>query len=179
MRARWCNTPDRVKRLKLPVSGNALQKLIYNFSFRLFNEREKATLSTEELNSIYHIPIATTAAPKVKFLKSKAAEPPAELPKDGISIGLNKYRGIEQQVRVTQRDRRRHLYIIGQTGTGKSSFMKHMIEQDLASGNGLCIVEPHGDFAEHAVSVIPHERINDVIYFNPSDLEMPLGTEYA
>ncbi len=157
------------------VSGNALQKLIYNFSFRLFNEREKATLSTEELNSIYHIPIATTAAPKVKFLKSKAAEPPAELPKDGISIGLNKYRGIEQQVRVTQRDRRRHLYIIGQTGTGKSSFMKHMIEQDLASGNGLCIVEPHGDFAEHALSVIPQERINDVIYFNPSDLEMPLG----
>lgn len=157
------------------MTGRALQKLIYNFSFRLFNEREKLVLSTEEVNSLYHFPIATTAAPKVKFLKSKSSEPPAELPKDGISIGVNKFRGIETQVRISQRDRRRHLYIVGQTGTGKSSFMKHMIEQDLAAGNGLCIVEPHGDFAEHALSVIPHERINDVIYFNPSDLEMPLG----
>ena len=132
-------------------------------------------LSTEELNSIYHLPIATTAAPKVKFLKSKASEPPAELPREGIGIGINKYRGIENEIRITKRDRRRHLYIIGQTGTGKSSFMKHMIEQDLASGNGLCIIEPHGDFAEHALSVIPQERMNDVVYFNPADIEMPLG----
>lgn len=162
--------------LKLhPASGRSLQKLIYNFAFRIFNEREQVVLSTEEVNSLYHLPIATTAAPKVKFLKSKAAEPPAELPREGIVVGINKYRGITNEVRITGRDRRRHLYIIGQTGTGKSSFMKHMIEQDLAAGNGLCIVEPHGDFAEHALSVIPQSRINDVIYFNPSDLEMPLG----
>lgn len=165
-----------LNKLKLNrATGSALQKLIYNFSFRLFNNKEKLVLSTEELNSLYHLPIATTAAPKVKFLKSKASEPPAELPREGIVIGTNKYRGIENDVRITQRDRRRHLYIIGQTGTGKSSFMKHMIEQDLAAGNGLCIIEPHGDFAEHALSVVPRERVNDVIYFNPADLEMPLG----
>ncbi|MEK7615610.1 MAG: DUF87 domain-containing protein [Patescibacteria group bacterium] len=157
------------------LTGNALQKLIYNFSFRLFNEREKMILSTEELNSLYHFPTAATAAPKVKFLKSKASEPPAELPREGVVIGLNKFRGIENQVRISPKDRRRHLYIIGQTGTGKSSFMKHMIEQDLANGEGLCVIEPHGDFAEHALSVIPQERINDVVYFNPSDLEMPFG----
>ena len=157
------------------MTGKALQKLIYNFSFRLFNNRETMVISTEELNSLYHFPMAATAAPKVKFLKSKASEPPAELPKEGISIGINKFRGVENQIRISTKDRRRHVYILGQTGTGKSSFMKHMIEQDLISGNGLCIVEPHGDFAEHALSVIPPERLQDVIYFNPSDLEMPLG----
>ncbi len=158
-----------------PQTDSALQKLIYNFSFRLFDNRQRVVLSTEEINSLYHFPIATTAAPRVKFLKAKASEPPPELPKEGVIIGTNKYRGIESQIRVSTRDRRRHLYILGQTGTGKSSFMKHMIEQDLIAGNGLCIIEPHGDFAEHALSVIPRERINDVIYFNPSDLEMPLG----
>ena len=157
------------------MTGGALQKLIYNFAFRLFNEKENLVLSTEEVTSLYHVPIAATSAPKVKFLKSKSAEPPAELPRDGVVIGVNKFRGIENMVRLTQRDRRRHLYIIGQTGTGKSSFMKHMIEQDLAEGQGLCIIEPHGDFAEHALSVVPQERMQDVIYFNPSDLEMPLG----
>lgn len=157
------------------LDGRALNKLIYNFSFRLFDDKQKILLSTEELNSIYHLPIATTAAPKVKFLKAKAAEPPTDLPREGIVIGVNHYRGVENEVRITPRDRRRHLYIIGQTGTGKSSFMKHMIEQDLVLGNGLCVIEPHGDFAEHALSVVPHERVNDVVYFNPSDLEMPLG----
>ena len=157
------------------LAGKSLNKLTYNFAFRLFNESEKLVLSTEEVNSLYHVPIHATAAPKVKFLKSKASEPPAELSHEGIIIGTNKFRGIETNVRMTQGDRRRHLYIIGQTGTGKSSFMKHMIEQDLESGNGLCIVEPHGDFAEHALSVIPQSRANDAIYFNPSDLEMPLG----
>ena len=157
------------------MTGKSLQKLIYNFAFRLFNEKEKLVLSTEEITSLYHVPIASTSAPKVKFLKSKSAEPPAELSQEGVVIGVNKFRGIEHLVRMSPRDRRRHLYIIGQTGTGKSSFMKHMIEQDLADGQGLCIIEPHGDFAEHALSVVPEHRMQDVIYFNPSDLEMPLG----
>ena len=157
------------------VEGGELRKLIYNFAFRLFDEKRKILLSTEEVASLYHLPIATTAAPKVNFLKAKMLEPPADLPKDGIGIGQNSFRGTTTMVRMTQRDRRRHMYIIGQTGTGKSSFMKHMIEQDLAAGNGLCVIEPHGDFAEHALSVIPRERVNDVIYFNPGDLEMPIG----
>lgn len=169
------STPDMNSLVVNKLEGKSLRSLVYNFSFRLFDERRSIVLSTEEVASLYHFPLATTAAPKVNFLKAKASEPPADLPTDGISIGKNVFRGIETQIRVTQNDRRRHIYIIGQTGTGKSSFMKHMIEQDLAAGNGLCIVEPHGDFAEHALSSIPLGRVNDVVYFNPADLEMPLG----
>lgn len=157
------------------VKKRALNKLLYNFSFRLINKVQIMFMSAEEINSIYHFPLPTTTAPKVKALKSKIAEPPANLPSTGINLGKNTYRGQEKMVRVTDNDRRRHVYIIGQTGTGKSSLMKHMIEQDLRENKGLCIIEPHGDFAEHALSVIPPERAEDVIYFNPADMERPLG----
>ncbi len=159
----------------IKVEDKKLQKLIYNFAFRLPDEWTKIVCSTEEVTSLYHLPIITTAMPKLKYLKSKMSEPPAELPTEGVIIGTNRYRGITTDVRMTQKDRRRHAYIIGQTGTGKSSFMKHMIEQDVLEGRGLCIIEPHGDFAEHALSIVPKERAHDVIYFNPADLEMPLG----
>ena len=157
------------------AEGRKLEKLVYNFAFRLFDNSQRMVSSTEEVTSLYHLPIITTATPKVKYLKSKMSEPPAELPTEGVIIGVNRYRGVTADVRMTEKDRRRHLYIIGQTGTGKSSFMKHMIEQDIANGKGLCIIEPHGDFAEHALAMVPRERAQDAIYFNPADLEMPMG----
>ena len=157
------------------VKGRALNKLLYNFAFRLFDNSRSVYLSTEEIASLYHMPIPGTAAPRVNFLSSRSAEPPAELPLEGVHIGNTSYRGQSIPVRLAEKDRRRHLYIIGQTGTGKSSFMKQMIEQDLKEGKGLCVIEPHGDFAEHALSVIPPERANDVIYFNPADIERPIG----
>ncbi|MFH1769048.1 MAG: DUF87 domain-containing protein [Parcubacteria group bacterium] len=164
------NTPKVVK-----VKSRALNKLIYNFAFRLFDKSRKMLMSTEEIASIFHMPTSTTSAPRVKFLESRASEPPPDMPREGIHLGDSAYRGQKTPIRMTPEDRRRHFYIIGQTGTGKSSMMKHMIEQDLAEGRGLCVIEPHGDFAEHALSVIPPERANDVIYFNPADLERPLG----
>lgn len=168
-------SPDMNGLIVNKLSGRSLSKLLYDFSFRLFNSKKAMFMSTEEITSLYHIPTAQTAAPKVNFLKSKTSEPPANLPKQGVSIGKNVYRGETREVYLTQEDRRRHLYIIGQTGTGKSSLMKRMIEQDLKNGHGLCVIEPHGDFAEHAMSVIPKERAKDVVYFNPADLERPLG----
>jgi len=157
------------------VSGRFLQRVLFNFSFRLFGNFRPIVLSSEELASIYHFPLLTTAAPKIKFLKAKSAEPPPNLPYDGIILGKSVFRGQEKIVRMTDEDRRRHLYTIGQTGTGKSTLMKAMIRQDIESGKGVCLIDPHGEFAEYTLSIIPKNRADDVIYFDPGDIDRPMG----
>lgn len=157
------------------LTGKALNKLIYQYSFRLFNNSQRLVMSVEEINSLFHLPIATTAAPRVKFLKAKPAEPPPNLPQEGIVLGLNIYRGQEAPVRMSDEDRRRHLYIIGQTGTGKSTLMKAMLRQDVESGKGVCLIDPHGEFAEFVLSIVPPERTEDVIYFDPGAIDRPMG----
>lgn len=167
---------NEMNSLKLnKVKPRQLQKELFNFSFRLFDNKKIALLSSEEVTSLFHFPLATTYAPKIKYLKSKPAEPPANLPQEGISVGKNIFRGIETSIRMTQDDRRRHLYVIGQTGTGKSTLMKAMLRQDIESGKGLCLIDPHGEFAEFALSVVPKERADDVIYFDPGDVERPMA----
>lgn len=165
------NTLETVKVSK----GRFLQGLLFNYSFRLFSNVQSMVLSTEEIASFYHFPLPTTSAPKLKFLKSKLAEPPVSLPLSGIILGKSIFRGQEKIVRMTDEDRRRHLYTIGQTGTGKSTLMKAMLRQDIESGNGVCLIDPHGEFAEFALSVVPRNRIDDVIYFDPGDLQRPMG----
>lgn len=168
-------SPDLNYLRPVKLSGQALTKLIYQFSFRLFEERQKMLMSTEEVNSLYHLPLTSSSAPKVHYLKAKPAEPPANLPTEGIVLGKNIFRGTETLVRMTDEDRRRHLYVIGQTGTGKTTIMKAMVRQDIESGQGVCVMDPHGDFAEFALSVVPKQRAEEVIYFDPGDLERPLG----
>lgn len=169
------SSPDLNSLKALKLAGKNLSKFLFNYSFRIFNNKQSSWLSTEELTSFYHFPIATTMAPRIKFLKSKPAEPPTNLPKEGIVLGKNIFRGQEISVRMTDSDRRRHFYIIGQTGTGKTSLMKEMIRQDIEAGKGVCVIDPHGEFAEYTLSVVPRERAEDVIYFNPGDVERPLG----
>jgi hypothetical protein len=168
-------SPDSNSLEAIRLRDRALQELIFDFSFRIFNENEQVHLSSEELTSLYHFPIPSTDAPKVKALKSKMVEPPMNLPREGVIIGSSTYRGKEQKVRLTDSDRRRHVYIVGQTGTGKSSMMKNMILQDLREGKGVCVIDPHGELAEYVVSVVPPERADDVIYFNPGDAKFPMG----
>ena len=156
------------------MTGRYLRSLLFNFSFRMFNESQKVLLSSEELASLYHFPVSATSA-GVKFVNSKSAPAPLNLPNEGVVLGKNVFRGIDKLVRMADADRRRHLYVIGQTGTGKTVFMKSMLRQDVESGKGVCVIDPHGDFAEFVLSIVPPERAEDVIYFDPGDIDFPMG----
>jgi len=158
----------------ISLKGQALKKLIYGFSFRLFNKKNSFILNTEELTSLFHFPTTTLETPKVKFVKSKAASPPANMPKQGVILGKNLYRGVESVVRMQEDDRRRHLYVIGQTGTGKSVFMRNLILQDIKQGKGVGVLDPHGDI-EKILGLIPKERAEDVVLVDAADLERPLS----
>lgn len=155
--------------------GRRLKKLFYDFSFRKFNEGEIMILSSAELAAIFHLPSPSVLTPHIKWMKSKQAPPPANLPQEGIVIGKNIFRGEERLVSILPDDRRRHFYIIGQTGTGKSVLLQEMVKQDIRMGQGVALIDPHGDIAEKMLTLVPRERIKDVIYFNPSDFERPIG----
>ncbi len=157
------------------AKGRQLERVIYRFSFRVFNEREGFVLSSEELTSLFHFPNVPVETPKLKVVKSRQAPPPVNLPEEGLALGTSVFRGETREVRITEDDRRRHLYIIGQTGTGKSVFMKEMVRQDILAGKGVCFIDPHGDAAEEILGYVPEERLADIIYFNPGDVERPLG----
>ena len=156
-------------------SDRALKKMFYAFSFRLFDSGRAMVLSTEELASLYHFPTTEIETPKVKFVRAKQAAPPPVIPTEGIVLGENVFRGVETTVRMKTDDRRRHLYVVGQTGTGKTSLMKNLIAQDIKNGEGVGIIDPHGEFADYALGCVPPERAEDVVYLNPADLERPIG----
>ncbi|MDP1538464.1 MAG: type IV secretion system DNA-binding domain-containing protein [bacterium] len=156
-------------------SGGKLKKLFYNFSFRIFGEKEVILLSSGELASIFHFPSPTLLTPHIKWLKAKQAPAPANLPEEGLIVGKNVFRSEERIIRTLDDDRRRHFYIIGQTGTGKSVLLQEMIKQDIEAGRGVCLIDPHGDLAEKVLGLVPASRAEDVIYFNPGDTERPLG----
>ena len=158
----------------IPQKGTSFKEFIYQFSFRLLASK-RLILSSEELASFFHFPNTPQDSPKIKVLKSHEAPASIEIPKSGILLGTNVYRGEETEVRMTDEDRRRHLYVIGQTGVGKSVFMKEMIRQDIVNGKGVCFIDPHGDAAEDILSYIPPERAQDLIYFNPGDTARPMG----
>lgn len=162
--------------------GNAFRKmsgsqddLMKAFIYREFFESRKLILNTEEMASVFHFPLYITETPNVRWLSSKTAEPPSNMPQEGVVLGRNVYRGNEALVRMDQEARRRHLYCIGQTGTGKSTFFQELIKQDIKNGNGLCVVDPHGDLIEDVLKCVPKERAEDVIYYNPADTARPVG----
>jgi len=152
-----------------------LNRTIYNFIFRNFDGKRKIILNTEELASLFHFPISTTETPQVKWLRAKQAPAPSNLPNEGLILGHNIHRGDDRIVRIEKEDRRRHMYVIGQTGTGKSGFLGELIRQDIQNGEGLCVIDPHGDLVEEALSNVPKERAEDVVLFDPSNMQKPMG----
>ncbi len=151
------------------------KKLIYDFSFRNFDAGKAMILNSEEIASFYHLPTRTTETPRVKWLKSKEASPPSNLPSQGVLLGKSNFRGEAHPVYIGDEDRRRHVYVIGQTGTGKSTLLGDMVIQDIEQRKGVAMIDPHGDLVLNILGHIPPERFNDVIYFDPSDFERPLG----
>lgn len=158
----------------LPV-GRHLKKIIKNFIHRSFYEKRKVVLNSEEMASLFHFPLPWTETPNIRWLMAKKAAPPVNMPTEGLILGKAVYRGLETLVRIKREDRRRHVYIIGKSGVGKSVLMENMAIQDIANGEGVAIVDPHGDLVEHVLANIPRERIDDVIVFDPSDFERPIG----
>jgi hypothetical protein len=155
--------------------GKYLKKVFYQFAFRLFDSSQSILLNTEEITSFFHFPTSYIKNPIIHWLSARSAPPPSNLPQEGIILGENIYQGMRSIVKITREDRRRHIYIIGQTGTGKTTLLKNMVIQDIKNGDGVCFIDPHGDVAQEILGLIPKERVDDVIYFNPGDTRRPIG----
>ena len=161
-------TFSREKERKIPQAA-------FQYSFRIFDESAILLLSATDMTSIYHFPNTQLEVPHIEELKSRESAPPSDMPQAGLLLGYNFFRGDETPIKIAREDRRRHLYIIGQTGTGKSNFLKTLIAQDIRAGEGVCVIDPHGELSEYALGCVPDNRIEDVIYFDPGDVERPLG----
>lgn len=157
------------------ASGRAARKVLNDFIFRNFDEGKVSILSTEELTSIFHFPTPFLKTPNVRILNAKAAPAPVNLLTEGLLLGYNLYRGEKRDAFMGVEDRRRHLYVIGQTGTGKSAFLSGLIEQDIINGAGVGVLDPHGDLIDDILGKIPNERLDDVVIFDPSNLEYCVG----
>lgn len=148
---------------------------IYHFSFRMFMENESFPLNLRELATMFHFPVTTVSSAELKEAKAGVAPAPAGMSDDGIILGKNIYHNKETTVRMSREDRVRHMYVIGQTGTGKTSILKNMIIQDIRNGDGVCFIDPHGSDVQDILSLIPPERADDVIYFDPAYTARPMG----
>lgn len=149
--------------------------LIRESIYRSFDDNHHFVASTEELASFWHLPVSSTETPHINWLGARKAPPPTNMPREGVILGRSLYRGEETVVRMKRADRRRHLYTIGKSGSGKSVFIQNLAVQDIENGEGVCVIDPHGDFADYVLQHIPKERIDDVIYFNPADTDRPIG----
>lgn len=158
------------------ASPQGTRRLLHDYAFRLFEDRAAVPLSIRELATVYHFPPqGIQSSPNLVQSRFATAAPPAQLPREGLVLGVNEFRGQKTQVRLSEADRLRHLYVVGQTGTGKSSFMTTLIAQDIANGEGCCFIDPHGNDVVKILETIPPERYEDVIYFDPAYLDRPYG----
>ena len=154
-----------------------VQGLVTAFIFRFFPPQMHASiLNAVELATLYHLPDSQfTPTNNIKRQMSKEVDGPVTSSTSGLLFGYNEFRGTKKEIRLSVEDRRRHTYILGQTGTGKSTMLENLIVQDMLAGNGFAFIDPHGDSAEKMLSLVPKSRAEDVIYFNPADMDFPLG----
>ena len=169
------NSPElngfKVNILKKP------KKLSIDYIFRFFPLKKKTNiLNSVELASIFHLP-EQNAIPNSQVERQlvKQVDGPAKLATEGLFLGTNEYRGNKKPIYLQEKDRRRHMYVIGQTGMGKSVFLENLAFQDMCDGRGFAFIDPHGDAVEALLKRVPQERVDDVIYFDPADIEHPVG----
>ena len=161
---------------KFAVSKN-IEEFVTAYIFRFFpQEINQNVLNTVELATIFHLPNQNNIpTSQVQRQASKQVDGPTQIMDEGFLLGYNEFRGVKKQIRLGTKDRRRHTYIIGQTGTGKSKLLENLAYQDMMDGRGFAFIDPHGDSAEELLGMVPKERVEDVIYFAPGDMEMPIG----
>ncbi len=169
---------NKLKKRKIPNKDE--KGFIYDVVYRRTPEDEKTILNVEELAALYHFPNENISTPNIKWLLSKELIADNDISsdinsKDTIWLGNNHFRGKKKIICFERDDRRRHAYILGQTGTGKSWLMVRMIMQDIYNGDGCCFIDPHGQAAEMILERIPADRAEDVIYFDAGDFERPFG----
>jgi hypothetical protein len=158
------------------MTGKKVHDLARAFAFRSFVSAQTLPLNFKELTTLFHFPGQTIhSSPQLKQSAAGAAAAPLGLPQEGTLLGLNRYRNVQTNVFMTKEDRLRHFYTIGQTGTGKSTLLKNMIAQDIMQGEGVCMIDPHGVDILDILAIIPKERIDDLIYFDPSYTPRPMG----
>lgn len=158
-------------------SSKSIEDLITSYIMRFFpQDLNNNVLNSVELASVYHLPSQKDIpSSQVTRQMSKQVDGPMEAMSTGLMLGYNEYRGVKKPIRLSDNDRRRHTYFIGQTGTGKSGLLENLAYQDIMDGKGFAFIDPHGDSAEKIMGMIPKERVDDVIYFCPGDLENPVG----
>lgn len=159
----------------LVIKPKKVRPLIFDYIFRNFNKSQSLFLNTEELASIFHLPTSSSNLPNVSWLRSKESVAPETMPKEGLKLGDSFFRGTTKEIRITDEDRRRHLYIVGQTGTGKSVLIQNLTMWDMAHDKGFCVIDPHGETVEKILAYVPKKRIDDIIVFDPGDRERPVG----
>lgn len=154
-----------------------VEELVTAFIFRFFPpEVSKNVLNTVELATLFHLPDQNSIpTSQVKRQMSKQVDGPTQAMEEGLLLGYNEFRGAKKPIRLSDNDRRRHIHIIGQTGVGKSVLQENLAFQDMMDGRGFAFVDPHGDSVEALLSKVPKERVEDVVYFNPSDMANPVG----
>ncbi len=168
------------KMTSLPFLFNrAFQKRLKDFCERRLSD-DTLILSSSEISDLYHFPNMDIT--KIEGLvKSKSTELPAprSMKRDDgnldVIVGKNTYGGEKTAVGLRKKDRYQHTYIVGKTGMGKSTIIEGMALQDMKSGKGVCVIDPHGDMVEHLLTLIPKYRQKDVIYVNPFDKHFPTG----
>ncbi len=148
------------------------------FTLLRIPSRKPMILNTTELASIFHMPNFTIDTPGIVWLLARYAPLPPNAPgssENAILLGENVFRGQHKKVYLKNDDRRRHVYVVGMTGTGKSTLFETMLLQDIREGRGVCAIDPHGEMTENILHKIPRERAKDVIYFDPGNLDKPMG----
>ena len=161
---------------KFNLSRN-LEELTSAYILRFFPQQvTQNVLNSVELATLFHLPDQNSIpTSQVQRQMSKQVDGPTQIMEEGLLLGYNEFRGVRKPIRLSTKDRRRHLHIIGQTGVGKSVLQENLAYQDMMDGRGFAFVDPHGDSVEALLSKVPKERVEDVVYFNPSDMANPIG----
>lgn len=156
---------------------SSVEEFTTSFILRLFPQNIKSNiLNSVELATLFHLPDQNNIpTSQIERQMAKQVDGPNYVSDKGLLLGYNLFRGVKKEIRLDPIDRRRHTYIIGQTGTGKSKLMENLAVQDMFNGDGFAFIDPHGDSVEVLLGMVPKHRVEDVIYFNPSDMENPVG----